>query len=537
MKVKQEKQQRSAASGVRRPTTTASFVQLQQSRWEWKLVGMKVKLPGTVWGIYAQNEETREWARVYAKQQFEVIVRNVVTADQDKDPTLEGAPADAAAAEGGSATYLWIVQHNKEEPFTIRAPDLLPYVRGKQRQELLALGAPVPEPVKKTEKVPASRRKKSSENMPIKKQEATAAAAVDDIVAYSAEKTAGNVAAHGANPPEPEKAQHRRPTRARRPRAGAARASTIDPAGATKASKTGDTAGAESQRKERGDAENQLTNEFAQMPGTFVCDWGNEVAGLNVDAASAAGGEYPQPSANRETKNTHADWMSWDPGAGGSRHHANGRADTVGSEQLILQDAAAQSTLQDQRATNGVNGDRGARNLLFALHMKVKDDVRLNLRVFEGDIPEVLARQIATRYNLGKGQETFIAGAILSQAEAVERQAQGLQGKEGLPPPSTLTRFPPGGLDATDRHAHEVEKLNPMYSSGGIPFHSLGQGAPTNRFPTEMQQVDQGHQRRRRRRPGDQNGQPGKKLKPDQSGPKTETGASQKPCPVRLRWL
>eukprot|EP01043_Picozoa_sp_COSAG02_P100744 COSAG02_NODE_36827_length_450_cov_0.584046_1_plen_109_part_10 len=109
MKVKQEKQQRSAASGVRRPTTTASFVQLQQSRWEWKLVGMKVKLPGTVWGIYAQNEETREWARVYAKQQFEVIVRNVVTADQDKDPTLEGAPADAAAAEGGSATYLWIV--------------------------------------------------------------------------------------------------------------------------------------------------------------------------------------------------------------------------------------------------------------------------------------------------------------------------------------------------------------------------------------------------------------------------------------------
>lgn len=508
MKVKQEHQQRSAASGVRRPTTTASFVQLQQSRWEWKLVGMKVKLPGTVWGIYAQNEETREWARVHARKQFEVIVRNVVTADQDS--TLGGAPADTVSEEDGSADYLWIVQHNKEEPFTIRAPDLLPHVRGKQRQALLALGAPVPKPDKKTAKAPTSGRMEPSEHIPIKKQEATGVAI--DTAVHSAEKTAGDGAAHGASPSDHEKATRRPPTRTRRSRAATARTPT-DPTGA---------------EVQCGHGEGQVANERGQMPEKFVCDWASEVAGSSLDAASAAAGEQARFSVSRETKHTHDDWMSLDSGAGGNRRQVNGRVHAAGSEQLVLQDAAGQSFLQDQRVNDPVDVDRGARNLLFVLHVKVCDDTRLNLRVFEGDVPQVLARQIAVRYNLGKEQESFIAQAILSQAEAVERQRN-----DGIPPASsTLSQFPAGGLDATGRNAHETEKLSPMYSSGGKPFHPLIQEAPTTRVPTDVQQVDQDHRRHTSHRPNGQNGQPGKRHKPDQGGPNTGTGAQGKSCPV-----
>ena len=458
-----------------RPTSTASFVQLQQSRWEWKLVGMKVKLPGTVWGIYAQNEETRAWARAHARQLFEVIVRNVVSAH-----------------ETGDTSYLWIVQHNKEEPFTIRAADLLPHIRGTQRQALLALGAPVPEPVKAS-KAAASRRKPSSEQTPTTQREATATA--DDMRAGSlAEKTAGDVAAHSE-----------------------------------------DSAGAVARREE----EDNVFSADQQTPAMYVCDWANEMADVDGDGTGRVGGESAQSSDCRETTNTRDDWLDWDTGEGGSSRgsckHADSGADSVVSAQPMLPTSDG-SNIQDQRDSDGVNDNQGTRDLLFALHIKVSEETRLNLQVFEGDVPQALARQIAARYNLGKEQESLIAEAILTQADAVEEQrAHRALGKDELfSLSSTLPHFPVDRPDATDRNAPK-DNLRPMYSSTRLPWYPHDQGPTSHRVPTEMQQVDREHRRRRRHRPDEQNQHPGKKLKPHSSGPSTTTAAQngQRPCPVR----
>ena len=87
--------------------------------WQWAVIGMKVKLPGSIWGQYAQNDETRAWARVHAKDKFEVIVRKRI-----------------------QSSGAWVVQAAEEMPFPIREKDLLLHVRGRYRQELSELGAP-----------------------------------------------------------------------------------------------------------------------------------------------------------------------------------------------------------------------------------------------------------------------------------------------------------------------------------------------------------------------------------------------------------
>eukprot|EP01047_Picozoa_sp_COSAG01_P095757 COSAG01_NODE_26396_length_715_cov_1.262987_1_plen_186_part_01 len=152
------------------PTSTAQLIALQQYSWEWRLVGMRLQLPGSVWGVYAQNAETKAWSRTHATTLFEIVVRN-----------------------WAAHTQVWMVQHGREDPFHVRAEDLLQYVCGKDREHLLAMGAPIPA-------VPASKGRGKGRTAP---RHATSAATSAASAAASASaggdlKRRGGVAAVAA---------------------------------------------------------------------------------------------------------------------------------------------------------------------------------------------------------------------------------------------------------------------------------------------------------------------------------------------------
>ena len=92
--------------------------------WQWTVVGSKIKLPGTIWGEYAQNEDTRAWARVHAKDKFGVLISKWIQ---------------------NQGQSWWVIQYERELPFHIKEEDLLPHIRGSFRQELASLGAPFPQ--------------------------------------------------------------------------------------------------------------------------------------------------------------------------------------------------------------------------------------------------------------------------------------------------------------------------------------------------------------------------------------------------------
>lgn len=509
------KERGSVTDRVRRPTSTASFVQLQQTRWEWKLVGMKVKLPGTVWGIYAHNEETRAWARAHARQSFEVIVRNVVSAKRDKDPAL-GQAAASAATEDGDTKYLWIVQHSKEEPFTIRAQDLLPHVRGEQLKALMTLGAPVHVPSKNAPSAPC----KNSSVQRLSKNN-NAIGAVDNPKARHVVQ---------GDPPASTVTSDRG--------AGTAAASDAGPGDANTASSTGGITGTYAQQEEHSGSENKLdsTGKPGQRPA-LGSDRAYEVAGVHTD--DARNSDARGNKRRKRRRNGHLqDSQDSEPRSGKQIHRTAGAA---ASAQVMIQDASDDKISHFQHTVPGGNTNQATRKLLFALHIKVCDGVRLNLQVCEGDVPQDLARKIALQYNLGKGQEKFIAAAISKQAEAKPwlgpmaeiGAAEVAAVKDGMvSTSSTLSQFPTGTLAATHGNACKAQGPHPMHSIR-LPGYSHDQGPDLNRI--SEQDAQKQRRSRRQRLDQDRNSRKTSTRKHDQSEPRASPAAKneQNLCPVR----
>lgn len=179
------------------PRCLAELARLQKRSWKWRLVGMRLKLPGSVWEIYSKDEETKDWSRRNARNLFEVVVRDCI-----EEPLL------------------WVVQHQREAPFHIRAEHLLPAVRGKQRRDLLTMDAPLPAAKGSVRPRKASENTESSQPKPDKGSQCTPKSAPapscgDDDVGSRIEQTR-------ASKPVPHAAQ-KTGTRQRKGKPGARR--------------------------------------------------------------------------------------------------------------------------------------------------------------------------------------------------------------------------------------------------------------------------------------------------------------------------
>ena len=72
--------------------------------WEQDLVGGVLQLPGSIWGSYAEDESTQEWARINSNQRFKVAVKS------------------------WSKATGFTIQHGNEDPFTISFDHIWPYL-------------------------------------------------------------------------------------------------------------------------------------------------------------------------------------------------------------------------------------------------------------------------------------------------------------------------------------------------------------------------------------------------------------------------
>ena len=95
--------------------------------WCQELVGWQFRLPGSVWGDYAQDGETREWARANSRELF--LVR------------INEAYANPTPSEGKEIRF--VVQHEAEPPFTVYGLHVWPCLDSRQKQRVAQLSGPL----------------------------------------------------------------------------------------------------------------------------------------------------------------------------------------------------------------------------------------------------------------------------------------------------------------------------------------------------------------------------------------------------------
>ena len=96
------------------------------AEWCQELVGWQFRLPGSAWGEYAQDGETREWARANSRELF--LVR------------INAAYANPTPSEGKEIRF--VVQHDAEPPFTIYGLHVWPCLDSRQKQRVAQLSGP-----------------------------------------------------------------------------------------------------------------------------------------------------------------------------------------------------------------------------------------------------------------------------------------------------------------------------------------------------------------------------------------------------------
>ena len=83
-------------------------------------VGWAISLPGSIWGSYAEDESTQEWAKINSNKPFKVVITN------------------------WSKSSGFTIQHGSEDPFMIHFDHIWPYLKGAQQQHILKHGGSAP---------------------------------------------------------------------------------------------------------------------------------------------------------------------------------------------------------------------------------------------------------------------------------------------------------------------------------------------------------------------------------------------------------